>query len=108
MDDTATPTAIDQVRALQNEITATLENQSLTANQRLLLDQIADQLREIDTLLVWGELNDHIASLKEKSQNLKYLNEQSQTQLAGLSALANTISSVSNVIAKLAKTATRI
>lgn len=103
MADTERHNAIQHVRTLQNDVTSALDNEMLTHNQRELLDEVSDHLRETESFLVMSELKDHIARLEEKSDKMNELNQRSKKLLVELNNLANAIDKVSGVISKLAK-----
>jgi hypothetical protein len=95
--------ALRCVRGAEDAVTAALDQSNLTQQQRNLLNNLLDLLRDIDNFLVEMDLSESIDKLIMKSKKLDKLNKETQRKLSDLEEVANTVNAASAVIDALTK-----
>jgi chromosome segregation ATPase len=103
MANTEIRTTLRYVREAENEVANALDKSGLPKQQRNLLGDVADSLRELDDLLVTIDLNESIDDLAEKSKEMQAINKQVQKKIGDLKKVAQTIDAVAKAVDALVK-----
>ncbi len=86
------------IREAETNVTNTLDEPGLTLQQRKILDDLSDVLREIDNLVLLNELKDSIEVLKEKSKALKSINKRIKSKIEQLEEVADWVENAAKAI----------
>jgi hypothetical protein len=94
---------LQQVREAENAVKEALDRPGLTQQERDLLTESFDALRDLDNTLVLADMSRSIGELQAKAKGLARLNGKIQKKLAGLRKVAKAVDASAKAVDALVK-----
>jgi hypothetical protein len=96
-------TTLHSVREAERSVTAALRQSGLTQNQRDLLDELAETLRDLDNQLALGEISTKTAEFERKAVDMARLDQKTQVELQKLQKVAAAVEKAAQAVNARAK-----